>query len=193
MASRLLDRLPTKNEYRAFDYGCGDGTFMRLLSARGMIVTGCDVSAELVAHANGAMVGGVETLAGVQSESLGLVCAMNVLGYVPLSDGDLFYREASRIVRRGGHLLMAQGNSRIVNPKRYNPIGLSDPEKYPIEMKNYGFEEVAREWGNCLLPKWKRLFVGRAAKTVDPKVIDRMPIEYRQKACSIYFSLLART
>ena len=36
MAGRLLDRIAPLAGKSAYDYGCGDGAFMRLLASRGM-------------------------------------------------------------------------------------------------------------------------------------------------------------
>ena len=49
----------------------------------------------------------MECIQALGEREFDLITAMNVLGYVPVTDGDAFYVAAARALKPGGHLLMA--------------------------------------------------------------------------------------
>lgn len=107
--------LPSPIGKTVIDFGCGDGILIHEAFARGAeIVIGLDINETMVAAASripSAQIlhGGVDRLGGCGAADC--LIAANVLAYMTDDEEDRFYRAASRIVRRGGSLVVTHSNA----------------------------------------------------------------------------------
>lgn len=104
-----------------FDFGCGEGVFVRDFLHYGSDISGCDFSGEMVALGKKNFVaeglspdritqGGIDLLKNIDKKSLdGLFC-FNVLAYVSKDEEKIFYEEAKNIVKPGGFLCVTHSN-----------------------------------------------------------------------------------
>jgi 2-polyprenyl-3-methyl-5-hydroxy-6-metoxy-1,4-benzoquinol methylase len=102
------------------DYGCGDGILLEHFARKGGKVIGTDIDEVMVRTAQdrleqtglkGNVVrGGVETLANMATDSVDNLIAINVLAYFTDQEEAMFYREAARILKRGGSLVVTHSN-----------------------------------------------------------------------------------
>ncbi len=104
-----------------FDFGCGDAIhFLKFINC-GAQVSGCDVSLEMVALGkqrlsnNNASIdlvskGDISHLANLEDKSLDALLSFNVLAYMTHDECDVFYREANRLLRPGGSLIVTHSN-----------------------------------------------------------------------------------
>lgn len=111
-AQRFFELLPPPRS--TLDIGCGEGRLARDLKARGYSVVGVDSSETLIAHARASDPEGDYRVANATAlpfadESVALVTAFMVLHDVDEMPGVI--REASRVLKRSGHLCVA-----IVHP-----------------------------------------------------------------------------
>ncbi|MCP4621782.1 MAG: class I SAM-dependent methyltransferase [Bradyrhizobium sp.] len=109
----LLARIPQPKS--VLDFGCGDCMCVRDLCSPERVV-GVDVSAPMIELARENLgpiftghVGGVEKLKTID-DRFDIAFAIDVLGYLSESDLETFYREISRLLRPGGHLIVMYGN-----------------------------------------------------------------------------------
>ncbi len=110
----LLDMAGPLAGRSALDVGCGDGTLLRHLTARGLArACGCDADRRMVARArdlaahDGRRIGLVAAKAQAlpfPDDSFDLVTCITVLAFVP--DPAAAVREMARVLRPGGHLVI---------------------------------------------------------------------------------------
>lgn len=106
---------------RIFDFGCGDGVlFPEFLDVQAHI-EGVDIAESMIAEARAhlsqrgknpdlARVGGVSEMCELPSASYDAVLSFNVLAYLTHAEEETFYREASRVVKPGGYLVVTHSN-----------------------------------------------------------------------------------
>lgn len=104
----------SRAQMRVLDFGCGSGELAVALAQKGWRVTGCDISGEMLRHAEAAPGGGgvtwqaLDVAGGVtlpfDGESFDLAVASSVFEYVLHPEAHL--KELCRILMPGGHLLV---------------------------------------------------------------------------------------
>ena len=100
------------------DFGVGDGMELSKLGLPLSHIVGVDISPYMISLARENLqsfnteliMGGVEQLAKIRSESADLVVSTNVLGYLSPDDEERFFTETTRILRTGGFVLLTVGN-----------------------------------------------------------------------------------
>lgn len=130
IATALLKRHVGLQGANVFDFGCGEGSFMRALMAGGATVSGVDPSKSLIDIAPAtAAVGSVEVLEAVPAASLDLLVVLNVLGYVPHDEQARFWAAARRAVKLGGYMLQANANPKAAAGREYT--FMANPDTFP--------------------------------------------------------------
>ena len=117
----------TKND-RILEIGCGTGTFLKNLEKVGFNnLMGCDlaelvidVAKEKVKSANFS-VGNMIDLP-YENDSFDVVTFMGSLHHLPFNDIKLAIAQASRILRKGGLMVIADANSEMDDFKHYFPV-----------------------------------------------------------------------
>lgn len=118
MVERLLD--PSDLTGRVLDFGCGDGLLSERVLAAGGQVTAVDSDPSMIAaavtrlgqtHKASTQVGGVECFAALPDASLDTLLAINVLAYLHGGQDVVFYRQALRVLKPGGVLIVTHSNS----------------------------------------------------------------------------------
>jgi SAM-dependent methyltransferase len=94
------------------DFGCGNGIHVERCAALGGAAIGIDIEPKIVnvtrqriATYKGndqVLEGGIERLFDLESGSYDTILALNVLAYLDGTQCDTFYRQAARILRKGG-------------------------------------------------------------------------------------------
>jgi len=100
------------------DFGIGDGVELSELGIPLKHVIGIDTSAHMLELARKSLasidatffLGNAGALQQIPDNSTDLVLATNVLGYLDPIEEKLFWSEAKRILRQGGHVLVTLGN-----------------------------------------------------------------------------------
>ena len=100
------------------DFGIGDGKELSELGLPLRHIVGIDISPHMISLAKknlrnfdtDLIVGGVDSLRSVASNSADLVVSTNVLGYLSPDDEKRFFAESFRILRPGGWTLLTLGN-----------------------------------------------------------------------------------
>ena len=147
--SWMLDALGDVSGKKVIDIGCGEGRFCRILSERGAVMTGVDLTKALIERARELgsdketyLVGDAENLEGVRDDTLDLAVSYIVL--VSLLYYRQSIREAYRILRPGGRFVVCN-----VHPMRsatISPAGwIRDSSRklfYPLD--NYTEEGPRR-------------------------------------------------
>jgi SAM-dependent methyltransferase len=110
----MIPRALATGAQTALDVGCGEGRFCRMLRARGVEATGIDPTPALLAQAIRRDPEGRHVLAGAEalpflSESFDLV--VSYLSLIDIPDVDSAISEMTRVLKRGGHLLIANSTS----------------------------------------------------------------------------------
>ena len=117
----LIDELTSytkERELSVLDFGIGDGLELSSLKLPIKEIIGIDTSPPIIkmADANVSVerktfiVGGVESLTSISSDSLDLVLAINVLGYLSNEEEREFWIETKRILKKEGFVLILVGN-----------------------------------------------------------------------------------
>jgi len=117
----LLPQELFKPGQQVFDFGCGDAVLFPPFLEAGAHIRGVDFSTEMITLArkrlanggwddNLVQIGDAHYLREIQSASLDALLSFNVLAYLSDDEERLFYHEASRIVRRGGYLVVTHSN-----------------------------------------------------------------------------------
>jgi len=164
------------------DFGCGEGFFIELMLRNRLAkkVIGMDPSTNLigVAEENQYLVnnpdceirtGGSNALLEIESASVDLVIALNVLAYMTPAEENQFYLESNRILRPGGHVVVTHSNELFdmftmnnltidffkrnfeVNVEKYIDLAelapvktygiRENPLEYSTKLRRYGFEQ----------------------------------------------------
>ncbi|MCS5707678.1 class I SAM-dependent methyltransferase [Candidatus Berkiella cookevillensis] len=102
------------------DFGCGEGNILKDLFAFNITKAyGIDINDELLNYAKQnlnklsnieLLKGNVDHLKKIESESIDLALALNVIGYFSNSDENLFYKEINRVLRKNGTLIVCHSN-----------------------------------------------------------------------------------
>ncbi|MGI0482879.1 class I SAM-dependent methyltransferase [Geminocystis sp. CENA526] len=104
-----------------FDFGCGDAIHFEQFLDQGVKITGVDISPEIITLAKERLcqiksnpdlvnIGGVSFLSDMKSSSLDAILSFNVLAYLTNEEEEHFYKEASRVLRQGGYLIVTHSN-----------------------------------------------------------------------------------
>lgn len=136
MATALawVDRLELRSGASALDLGCGAGLIAVELAARGMRVTACDSSPEMVTRAKQTAEGrGLAAMVEVvradahdlplQTASAQLVVALGLIPWVP--EPQRAVNEMARVLEPGGTLILTADNALRLNV-------LTDPSENPL-------------------------------------------------------------
>jgi SAM-dependent methyltransferase len=106
----MLAQVDALSPRRALDLGCGEGRFCRLLASRGVTTVGIDPTSALIDEARRRHPEGDYRVEGAEALSLDDASVDLVVAYLSLIDiADLAaaLRECRRVLRPGGHLLIA--------------------------------------------------------------------------------------
>lgn len=106
---------------RIFDFGCGDAVLFPHFIKNGAHVSGIDIAANMIALARTRLseldynpetvsLGGVNDLVKQQTGSFDAVLSFNVLAYLTDAEESLFYKEAYRLLDKGGYLIVTHSN-----------------------------------------------------------------------------------
>jgi len=104
-----------------FDFGCGDAALLEEFVKKGALVSGCDPSKEMVKFSRVRMaswgqdperiiLGSVAAMKKIKAASCDAVMSFNVLAYLTDEEEREFYRQARRILKSGGHLIVTHSN-----------------------------------------------------------------------------------
>lgn len=121
------DAIPYQPKGRALDVGCANGRFIRTLQALGWSCEGIDfnINAVNTCRSQGLKVhhGSLES-ANFDPCSLDLITARHVIEHFP--DPNSFMKEANRVLRHGGQLLIMTPNSRALGRKWFGKYWFAD-------------------------------------------------------------------
>lgn len=155
----MLDRVQLCGARQVLDAGCGEGRFCRLLAARGLGTTGIDPAPSLIAEAQRQHPEGDYRIAGAEQlpfddGAFDLVVAYLSLIHIP--DVKAAIAEMNRVLRPGGHLLIANLTSFY---SASNPTGWrSDADGVRRFVIDHYMAERADwvAWGNLRVQNWHR-------------------------------------
>ena len=155
----MLERASLSGARSVLDVGCGEGRFCRLLSARGLRTVGIDPAASLIRHAVQLHPDGDYRIAEAEAlpfedRSFDLVVAY--LSLIDIADVQAAITEMERVLRPGGHLLIANLNGFA---SASNPTGWrteADGSR-TFRLDNYSSERSDWiGWGNLRVLNWHR-------------------------------------
>jgi SAM-dependent methyltransferase len=168
----------------ALDFGCGEGVLLRDLAARSVgRVIGVEPEPALARRIDQSdaprvsiLEGGLDRLAAFTNGALDALLAINVLAFMTDAEEAAFYREAARLVRPGGALLVTHSNrlfdlftlnaftadffisefkvdaaallARPTEPHRVTYNVRENPLAYAGKLRNHGFRETRQEFMN---------------------------------------------
>lgn len=104
-----------------FDFGCGDAVLFEKFLMNGSRISGIDISAEMIGLAKQRLsqidanpdlvtIAGATDLVHLEANSLDAVLSFNVLAYLTDEEEDLFYRQAYRLLKPDGYLIVTHSN-----------------------------------------------------------------------------------
>lgn len=104
-----------------FDFGCGDAVHFDKFLQAGANINGVDISQEIITIAKNRLinvnsnpnlikVGDVYGLAELKDNSLDGIISFNVLAYLTNEEEQFFYKQAYRLLKPGGHLIVTHSN-----------------------------------------------------------------------------------
>lgn len=110
-----------KKGKRIFDFGCGNAVLFKKFLENEVLITGVDISKEMINDAekwlesmgydkNLAQLGGIEKLKSISDSTLDALFSFNVIAYLSDSEEMFFYKEAARVIKPGGYLLVTHSN-----------------------------------------------------------------------------------
>ena len=188
-AIRLMEPYIDFNNSRGFDFGCGEGVFMRVLNERGSVMYGCDPSPDLIKLApTNAVVGDFTRLKEFDDGFFDFFLCFQVVSFLdkPGEFGRTF-AEASRVLRTGGVFLLTILNSRMTKADARHPH-VADPDTLKDYLLTFGLNEMGQTYDNTMrrLP-WRLLnFSRRNERTQDDEELARFPDAHkRQKSTAI--------
>lgn len=174
-----------------FDFACGEGTFVRILREKGATVEGCDISDDLVPKDDPLLhVGGIEYLSSVASSSKDFFVATQIISLIDDKDRATLLREASRILKPGGALLIGTANKWMLPPGRKITF---DPYTFNEYLLEFGLEEVRQDFYNCLRQWYFRILPKNRGWTYDLNICDNLPTEFKKKKCTAYVSVSVKS
>jgi SAM-dependent methyltransferase len=115
--SHLIGKLVDKPS-RVIDFGCGDGLYAEQIGLIDSEYFAVDLSESMIqlaakrfsANRNfHGIVGGVDSLSKLRGDA-DLILAIDVLAYLSDEEEAVFYRESSKLLRKGGSLIVLTGN-----------------------------------------------------------------------------------
>lgn len=155
---------------RVLDFGCGSGLIAQYLSKKGFVVTGIDVSPEMVEQANSVcdiagpafLVYGGSGQLPFKSQSYDAVISSSVLEYLPNPMETL--KEFRRILKSGGTLLFTvpdMRNSFRKKERLKRILMLFPPFRYFLKKSrwNEGMEYLRLSCNRFSIEKWQRVLV----------------------------------
>lgn len=103
----------------AMDIGCGRGEFLALCKERGVTARGFDTNERSVADLKQrgfdvALAGVPECFRGIADGSVGSILAAHVVEHLPVDTLFALFREAARVLRRGGLLMIETPNAESI-------------------------------------------------------------------------------
>jgi O-antigen chain-terminating methyltransferase len=139
------------------DIGCGRGEWLDLLKENGFVSEGVDVSPKAVERSQrkGLRVtcaDGVEYLAGIDDNSVGVITAFHVVEHLTFNDLQTFLRVAHRKLSSGGFIILETPNPENVqvgtnwfytDPTHIRPM-TPDLLKFLVEYTGFGMTDVLR-------------------------------------------------
>jgi 2-polyprenyl-3-methyl-5-hydroxy-6-metoxy-1,4-benzoquinol methylase len=121
----LADLVPLAGR-EVVDVGCGDGSFMRALAARGASVVGIEVTEAAVARAGaGCLLGRADALP-LDDTSVDVCVLMRSLHHVPASAMPRAFEECARVLRPGGAMYVAEP---VAAGEYFEIVALVDDER----------------------------------------------------------------
>ena len=109
--------MPEVKDQNIIDFGCGEGTMVtNLIHAGAKKVYALDPNEYLLKvckeknSLSNCIIGGVEKLKDFENNSIDLIIAANVIGYLTDQEEKLFYEEAQRIVKKDGNIVLSFSN-----------------------------------------------------------------------------------
>lgn len=156
----MLDRVDILGgRGRSLDVGCGEGRFCRILRSRGWETCGIDPSRSLIEQARRLQPGGEFHVCGAEElpfagEQFDLVVAY--MSLLDISDAKAAIAEMTRVLRPGGHLLIA-------NLTSFSTAANPDPWKVLADgSRGWVIDDYMDErvywigWGNLRVQNWHR-------------------------------------
>lgn len=155
----MLERVALSGARSALDVGCGEGRFCRMLVAKGTSPIGIDPAASLIRRAKELHPGGDYRIAGAEAlpfEDASFDLVVSYLSLIDIPDVAQAIAEMNRVLRPGGHLLIANLTSFW---SASNPTGWrSEPDgtlRFAID--NYMDQRADWiGWGNLRVLNWHR-------------------------------------
>lgn len=194
----LVDSIAVNGKMKVLDFGCGDGMYIKQFFHKDAVenIIGVDVSAPMIELAKESLadyefegiVGDARCLKNIEGE-FDVGFAIDVLGYLDDEELDIFYREAKRLIRRGGHLIIMYGNELFDmyalnsgtasfferhfdadvkdlllegSSAQYKPANRKNPLSFGAEIAKHGFEEQKQSFS-----QWHRIPPAIGNRTVD--------------------------
>jgi ubiquinone/menaquinone biosynthesis C-methylase UbiE len=117
-ALNFLHKQINKKKFFVLDFGCGDGLQYLKLKLKTKFYYGIDLSpymidaceTNLIKIKKKLLIGGVEKLRSIKSNSIDLMICINTLGYLSDKDLNIFLANSKRIIKKNGHLSTLTGN-----------------------------------------------------------------------------------
>lgn len=115
----LINKIRKKNKLNILDFGCGDGLEFKKLNLLTKNYIGIDVSPHMMELSKknlvniknkNLIVGGIDKLKKIKSNSIDLFFALNVIGYLTDKEEDIFFKEVHRILKKNHFLITTNGN-----------------------------------------------------------------------------------
>jgi len=110
---KLLSLLPQRSAMQIFDFGCGSGELAALLASDGHIVSGSDLSPDMLEKARAHAPGCTFTLGGVDdmpNSGFDVVVALNVLPYLSPDEEVRFFSRAVDMLNEDGAIVFSHTN-----------------------------------------------------------------------------------